>query len=114
MPGNFNPFNTVSGSDMKGKRFGKMGFGMGSSDVKLQYSDDDTDSYSNIFNNAKTDVTKADKKRLISSLQSLSEYSDIESVVNVDEVLRYFVVHNFLCNGDSYTGTMIHNYYNVR
>lgn len=111
MPGNFNPFNTVSGSDMKGKSFGKMGFGMGSSDVKLQYSDDDTDSYSNIFNNAKTDVTKADKKRLISSLKSLSEYSDIESVVNVDEVLRYFVAHNFLCNGDSYTGTMIHNYY---
>ena len=111
MPGNLNPFNTVSGSDMKGKSFGKMGFGMGSSDVKLQYSDDDTDSYSNIFNNAKTDVTKADKKRLISSLKSLSEYSDIESVVNVDEVLRYFVAHNFLCNGDSYTGTMIHNYY---
>lgn len=111
MSGNFNPFNTVSGSDMKGKSFGKMGFGMGNSDVKLQYSDDDTDSYSNIFNNAKTDVTKADKKRLISSLKSLSEYSDIESVVNVDEVLRYFVVHNFLCNGDSYTGTMIHNYY---
>ena len=106
-----NPFTNVSASDMKGKSFGKMGFGMGSSDVKLQYIDDDTDSYSNIFNNAKTDITKADKKRLISSLKSLSEYSDIESVVNVDEVLRYFVVHNFLCNGDSYTGTMIHNYY---
>ena len=106
-----NPFTNVSGSDLKGKSFGKMGFGMGSSDVKLQYIDDDTDSYSNIFNNAKTDITKADKKRLISSLKSLSEYSDIESVVNVDEVLRYFVVHNFLCNGDSYTGTMIHNYY---
>ena len=111
MPGNFNPFNNVSDSDMKGKSFGKMGFGMGSSDVKLQYSDDDLENYSNIFNNAKTDVTKADKKRLIASLKSLSEYSDIESVVNVDEVLRYFVVHNFLCNGDSYTGTMIHNYY---
>ena len=111
MPGNFNPFSTVSGSDMKGKSFGKMGFGMGSSDVKLQYFNDDADSYSNIFNNAKTDITRADKKRLISSLKSLSEYSDIESVVNVDEVLRYFVVHNFLCNGDSYTGTMIHNYY---
>ena len=106
-----NPFTNVSASDLKGKSFGKMGFGMGSSDVKLQYIDDDTDSYSNIFNNAKTDITKADKKRLISSLKSLSEYSDIESVVNVDEVLRYFVVHNFLCNGDSYTGTMIHNYY---
>lgn len=25
--------------------------------------------------------------------------------------MRYFVVHNFVCNGDSYTGTMVHNYY---
>ena len=84
---------------------------MGSDDVKLQYIDDDTDSYSNIFDNAKTDVTKADKKRLIASLKSLSEGTDIEDVVDTDEVIRYFVVHNFLCNGDSYTGSMIHNYY---
>ena len=29
----------------------------------------------------------------------------------MDAVLRYFVVHNFVVNGDSYTGSMIHNYY---
>lgn len=87
------------------------GMSMVSDDVKLQYIDDDTDSYSNIFDNAKTDVTKADKKRLIASLKSLSEGTDIEDVVDTDEVIRYFVVHNFLCNGDSYTGSMIHNYY---
>jgi len=87
------------------------GFGMGSDDVKLQYIDDDPDSYSNIFNNAKTDVTKADKERLIDSLESLSSYENLEDVLDTEEVLRYFVVHNFLCNGDSYTGSMIHNYY---
>ena len=87
------------------------GMSMGSDDVKLQYIDDDTDSYANIFDNAKTDITKADKKRLIASLKSLSEGMDIEDVVDTDEVIRYFVVHNFLCNGDSYTGSMIHNYY---
>ena len=90
---------------------GGMGSGMGSSDVKLQYIDDEASSYSNIFDNAKTDITEADQTRLMESLKSLSEYEDIESVVNVDEVLRYFVVHNFVCNGDSYTGSMIHNYY---
>ena len=94
-----------------GKFGGKGGMSMGSSDVKLQYIDDDTDSYANIFDNAKTDVSKADKKRLIQSLKSLSEKENIEDVVNVDEVIRYFVVHNFVCNGDSYTGSMIHNYY---
>ena len=87
------------------------GFGMGSDDVKLKYTDDETDSYSNIFNNAKTAVTKADQKRLIKALKNLTEQSDLEDTVDVDEVIRYFVVHNFLCNGDSYTGQMIHNYY---
>ncbi|MGN1120219.1 MAG: CotH kinase family protein, partial [Oscillospiraceae bacterium] len=31
--------------------------------------------------------------------------------VDAEQVIRYFVAHNFLCNGDSYTGSMIHNYY---
>ena len=29
----------------------------------------------------------------------------------MDQVLRYFAVHNYVVNGDSYTGSMIHNYY---
>jgi len=85
--------------------------GMGSDDVKLKYSDDDADSYSNIFDNAKTNVSTADKTRLINALKNLTEYSDLENTLDMDEVLRYFVVHNFVCNGDSYTGSMIHNYY---
>ena len=87
------------------------GGGMGSSDVALIYSDDEYSSYSNIFDNAKTDITDADKDRLIASLKNLNENSNIEDVVNIDEVIRYFVVHNFVCNFDSYTGSMIHNYY---
>ena len=89
---------------------GRMG-SMGSSDVSLVYTDDDYDSYSNIFDNAKTDITDADKDRLIESLRQLNAGENIESVVDVDEVIRYFVVHNFVCNFDSYTGSMIHNYY---
>ncbi len=85
--------------------------GIGSDDVKLKYIDDDPDSYPNIFDNAKTDVSKTDQKRLINSLKSLSSYTDLENALDTDEVLRYFVVHNFVCNGDSYTGSMIHNYY---
>ena len=97
--------------DMNGKGGFGGGFGMGSDDVKLKYTDDDIDSYSNIFNNAKTAVDKADKKRLIRSLKALSEQSDLENTVDIEEVIRYFVVHDFLVNGDSYTGQMIHNYY---
>ncbi len=98
--------------DMGGFNFGGMGgFGFGGNDVSLIYSDDDYDSYSNIFGNAKTTVTDADKDRLIASLKQMNEGSDIEEVVNIEEVIRYFVVHNFALNFDSYTGSMIHNYY---
>ena len=79
--------------------------------VKLQYIDDDPDSCSNIFDHAVTDVSEADEKRLIASLKNLSSYTALESTLDTDEILRYFVVHNFVCNGDSYTGEMIHNYY---
>ena len=87
------------------------GFGMGSSDVKLQYIDDELDSYPNIWNNAKTDITEADQKRLIESLKKLSGNEDIASVVDIEQIIRYFVVHNYVCNDDSYTGMMVHNYY---
>ena len=83
----------------------------GSDDVLLKYIDDDPDSYSNIFDNAKTDVTDADKTRLINALKNLSSGEDLENTVDVDAVIKYFVVHNFVLNFDSYTGSMIHNYY---
>lgn len=85
--------------------------GMNSSDdTLLKYIDDDPDSYSNIFDNAKTDISKSDKKRLIAALKTLSG-DEPEQAVDVDAVIRYFVVHNFVLNFDSYTGSMIHNYY---
>ena len=90
--------------------FGGMFGGMGSGDVKLQYTDDDPDSYSNIFDSAKTDVSEADQARLIRALKELGEGNAV-SALDIDQVLRYFVVHNFVVNGDSYTGMMVHNYY---
>ena len=88
MPGGFDPSQTfdedtvtdteadntaeipsVSDSDRPSFSGSFGGFGMGSSDVKLQYIDDNPDSYSNIFSNAKTDITDADKTRLIESLK---------------------------------------------
>ncbi len=106
------PEGETGGSRRRGGfDFGGVFGGMGSTDVKLRYIDDDPDSYSNIFGNAKTDVTKADQTRLIQALKKLNAYEDLEDVVDVDEVIRYFVVHNYVCNGDSYTGSIIHNYY---
>ena len=41
----------------------------------------------------------------------MNEGTDLEKNVDIEQVIRYFVVHNFVCNFDSYTGSMIHNYY---
>ena len=98
------------GSDpAQGEPGGFGGMGMGGSDVKLQYINDNPSSYSSIFGNAKTDVTEADQTRLIAALKALN--SGDASVVDTESVLRYFVVHNYTVNGDSYTGSIVHNYY---
>ena len=66
----------------------EMGGGMmgGSSDVLLVYTDDDYDSYANIFDNAKTDVSNADKDRLIDALQALGEGGDVSDCVDIESV----------------------------
>ena len=110
LPEGFDPSQMFGGGEGSGFDFGGMFGGMGSSDVKLQYTDDDPDSYSNIFDSAKTDLSKADQARLIQALKALGE-GDVEDCLDLDQVLRYFVVHNFVVNGDSYTGSMVHNYY---
>ncbi|MGB8453243.1 MAG: CotH kinase family protein [Anaerocolumna sp.] len=83
----------------------------GSKGADLVYTDNEVDSYSDIFDNAETDAEEEDKKRLIAALEQLSTGEDLESGVDIEEVLRYFVAHNFVDNYDSYTGTMLHNYY---
>lgn len=93
------------GADFGGGQDG----GRGSADVKLQYINDDPESYANIFDNAKTDVNETDKQRLMNALKLLSE-GDVQAV-DTPGVAAYFAVHDFLCNGDSYTGSMVHNYY---
>ena len=112
--GNFNPVKMPgmpqAGPGLENRENFFFG-GKGASDVKLQYVDDNADSYLNIWNSAKTDITSADKERLIESLKNISNNEHIESVVDIDQVIRFFVVHNYVCNGDSYTGSMIHNYY---
>lgn len=98
MPGGFDRTGAVGGFGAKG-----------SNDVKLVYSGDDFENYSNIFANAKTDITDADKQRLIDAIKRMNEGDT--AAVDIEDVIRYFVVHNFVVNDDSYTGTMIHNYY---
>ncbi len=86
----------------------------GSDDVLLKYIDDQVESYANIFDNAKTDTSEADKARLIESLKNLSDGEKLADTMDVEAVIRYFVVHNFVLNFDSYTGSMTVSYTHLR
>lgn len=80
-------------------------------DVHLRYTDDSFDSYDNIFRNSKFDITDADKQRVINALKVLSTGENLETAINIDEVLRYFTVQVFVVNLDSYLGKTGHNYF---
>lgn len=80
-------------------------------DVALRYIGDDPGSYPNLFDNAKFDVDGADQARLIEALRVLSTGENLETAVNVDQVLRYFTVQVFVMNWDSYLGHTGHNYF---
>lgn len=105
----------ATGNGMQGGQSPRGGFGgpgnENSLGADLKYTEDNYESYANIFDYAETDITDEDKDRLIASLKQLSEGQNLEEVLDVDALLRYFVVHNFVDNYDSYTGTMLHNYY---
>ena len=80
-------------------------------DVHLRYTDDDFASYDNIFRNAKFDITDADKQRVVDALKVLASGENLETAINVDEVLRYFTVQVLVVNMDSYLGRTGHNYF---
>lgn len=107
----FNPFNETDDQTQAGGRmggFGGMGGGNGGS---LEYTDDDSDSYSSIFENAvfKTSDEK-DFQRVITALKNLSTGTDLEEYFDVDQILRYFAVHTTVVNLDSYISNMQQNY----
>lgn len=80
-------------------------------DVALRYTTVDPADYDNIFRNAKFPVSDADKARLIGALKILDSGQNLEQAVNIDEVVRYFVVQVFVVNLDGYLGRTGHNYF---
>ena len=84
----------------------------GGGGANLNYSDDSLDSYNAIWAAAKTEgATDADHRRVVTALQHISEGTELETYLDVDNVLRYMAVHNFVVNDDSLSGGMTHNYF---
>lgn len=80
-------------------------------DVKLQYIDDSPESYPGVFENTKFDVSETDQKRVVNALKVLDSGEKLDTAINVDQVLRYFVPQVFVVNLDSYLGPTAHNYF---
>ena len=93
---------------------GMMGRGMGgnSNGSDLVWNGNDISNYSAIFDNAIFKTTDSDDyTKILDMIEHLDTMEDIESYLNVDEVLRYFAANTFLVNLDSYASNMNHNYY---
>lgn len=83
----------------------------GSSGGSLEYIDDNTESYSAIFNNVVGKGTKSDFQYVVKALKALSEGKDLEKYFDIDQILRYLAAHTFVVNLDSYSSSMAQNYY---
>jgi spore coat protein CotH len=59
----------------------------------------------------KTNEETSDNAAFINMINELNNGSDLESIINVDGVLRYLAVSTALSNLDSYQGSLAHNYY---
>ena len=110
MPESSGESGDASEKDTSKQRSGPGGFSS-KGGANLNYSDDDLDSYSTIWEGEITETGKADHKRVVTALKNISEGTDLETYLDVDNVLRYMAVHVFSVNQDSLSGSMAHNYY---
>lgn len=87
------------------------GFDNRNGGADLNYTDDDTDSYSTIWDGADGKVTDSDKERVVTAIKNINEGTDLTTYLDVDNILKYMAVHEFVVNLDSLSGNMAHNYY---
>ncbi len=97
----------------RGGMGGGPGGGMGGSSggADLNYVDDELDSYETIWDGEVNSSSKKDHKRVIAALKAAAEGEDLETYLDIDNILKYMAVHAFVMNDDSLSGSMAHNYY---
>lgn len=75
------------------------------------YAGDDPKAYGVVFDTAVFDMRPGDRERYIGAVRTLAQGKDPLSALDLQVLCRYFAVHNFVNNYDSYTGIFAHNYY---
>ena len=131
MPDGFNPEDMKKGEgenkdnqkdgEMKGPgpdgQGGPEGFGgtfgnRNSQGADFKYIDDNVSSYSTVRDSAVLKrTTDSDFKKVINMFKNLNDGTNLEEVLDVEEVLKYFAINTYLTNFDGYSGGMYHNYY---
>ena len=77
----------------------------------LNYSDDNLESYETIWDGEKQKSSDKDKQRVVTAIEKINAGEDLEKYLDVDNILKYMAVHEFVVNEDSLSGNMAHNYY---
>ncbi|WP_052343857.1 CotH kinase family protein [Bacillus massiliigorillae] len=75
----------------------------------LKWISDDIKDYSGL--NLKTNKDSSDQSAMMKLLDVINNGGNLEEVMDVDEMLRYFATNTALVNLDHYQGSMKHNYY---
>lgn len=83
----------------------------GGNGANLNYTDEELSRYSDIWEGEVTKTGEADHRRVVTALKNISEGTDLEKYLDVDNILKYMAVHAFSVNLDSLSGNMAHNYY---
>ena len=98
-----------SGEDGSDEMWYEESWDMGGAD--LNYVGDDPDSYWSIWNCEVTKTDDGDHLRVVEALKNISAGENLETYLDVDNILKYMAVHNFSVNNDSLSGDGPHNYY---
>ncbi len=77
----------------------------------LNYSDKNLESYETIWDGEKQKSSDKDKQRVVTAIEKINKGEDLEKYLDVDNILKYMAVHEFVVNEDSLSGNMAHNYY---
>ena len=100
------PDNILEHFEARRAYFGSTDFG-----ADLVYTDDRTESYNAIFDEAVNKSKEKDHIRLLEILRKMNNKEDLFSILNTSEIIGYFAGHNYLLNYDSYMALPVHNFY---
>ena len=105
----YKPEGMDMGRGKGGRSSGRGGPGGGGAD--LNYVDEELESYTTIWEGEVTEGSDADHRRVVTALRNISQGTNLEDYLDVDNILKYMAVHSFSVNEDSLSGSMAHNYY---